>query len=103
MSSLDTKQFFGVPQNFIYAYRNGDIGYFLGATMPIRNNSNLYAGCRVLDGTNTEHDWLGYHSNDKLPRVMNPKKGYIVTANNRQVPEHFHTDIGATVTSTTRA
>jgi penicillin G amidase len=75
--------YYGVPQNFIFAHRNGDIGYFLGATLPIRNSSALYLGCRVLDGTNTNNDWIGTLPNTDLPHVVNPKKGYIVTANNR--------------------
>ena len=85
------------------AYRNGDIAYILGATLPIRNNSALYLGCRIQDGTTTTNDWLGYLPNEALPRVINPKKGYIVTANNRQVPEHFYDDHGATITTTARA
>ena len=38
-----------------------------------------------------------------LPRVINPKKGFIVTANNRQMPDNVNIDVGATITSTIRA
>jgi len=38
-----------------------------------------------------------------LPRVINPKKGFIVTANNRQMPDNVNIDAGATITSTIRA
>ena len=103
MDDLLETPFYAVPQNLIMAYRNGDIAYILGATLPIRNNSALYMGCRVLDGTTTKNDWLGYLPNEALPRVINPKKGYIVTANNRQVPENFYEDHGATITTTARA
>ena len=85
------------------AYNNGDIGYILGAKIPVRKNKIPFVSCRILDGTNRDNDWIGYYKNSDLPRVVNPKKGFIVTANNRIVPEHFYNDIGATMTSTIRA
>ena len=92
-----------VPQNFIAAFDNGDIGYILMATHPKRKNHTPFLGCMVLDGTTSDHDWEGFHANTDLPRVKNPKKGYIITANNRPVPENALYDIGATSTSTVRA
>lgn len=71
--------------------------------MPIRKNSKPYTGCRVLDGSNSDNDWIGWVKPKDLPRVINPKKGYIVTANNRQMPDNIRSDIGATITSTIRA
>lgn len=71
--------------------------------MPIRKNDAPFSGCRVHDGTNLDNEWLGYHPTIELPRLANPKKGFIVTANNRIVPEHSKFDIGATLTSTIRA
>ena len=38
-----------------------------------------------------------------LPIIINPKRGWIVTANNRQVPENFYGVFGATLTGTPRA
>lgn len=87
----------------IAAYDNGDIGYILGALMPKRKNTTPFASCRVLDGSTSQDDWDGYLEPSELPRVANPKKGFIVTANNRVVPEHVKTDLGATLTSTVRA
>lgn len=51
--------------------------------MPLRKSSKPYSGCRVLDGTVSDNDWIGWVKPKDLPRVINPKKGYIVTANNR--------------------
>lgn len=62
-----------------------------------------YSGCRVLDGTKSDDDWIGFVKPKDLPRVINPKKGFIVTANNRQMPENVKNDYGATIASTTRA
>ena len=72
-----------VPQNLILAFQDGDIGFFLANNVPIRNQDKPYTGCKVLDGTTTEDDWMGYVKPKDLPRIINPKKGYIVTANNR--------------------
>lgn len=72
-----------MPQNLIMAFENGDIGFFLANNMPIRKHSKPYTGCRVLDGTTSENDWIGFLPPKDLPRVINPKKGFIVTANNR--------------------
>ena len=38
---------------------------------------------------------MGLVPGKDLPRSVNPEKGYIVTANNRQVPEHSLYDYGA--------
>jgi len=40
---------------------------------------------------------------DELPHVLNPEKGYIITANNRIVLDHVKHDAGATFMSTARA
>lgn len=35
--------------------------------------------------------------------MVNPKKGYLVTANNRVMPDNVKSDFGTTTTSTARA
>ena len=97
------KVFNSVPQNLIVAFQNGDIGFYLANNIPIRKDGKPYTGCRVLDGTTTATDWIGYVKPSDLPRVINPKKGFIVTANNRQMPDNVQVDHGATITSTIRA
>lgn len=71
--------------------------------MPNRKNKTPFTGCRVLDGSKSENDWDGYLPSSDLIRVANPKKGFVVTANNRVSPEHSKLDSGATLTSTPRA
>ena len=39
----------------------------------------------------------------ELPFVINPKKGYFVTANNRVFPETAKYDLGASMTATARS
>jgi acyl-homoserine lactone acylase PvdQ len=75
------KTYSSVPINLILADTSGNIGYALLAGGPIRNNSFPYLGQRVLDGQVTTHDWLGNIEFKEQPWVINPAKGYIVTAN----------------------
>ncbi|CDW85943.1 penicillin amidase family protein [Stylonychia lemnae] len=103
LKNIDDKGYYSVPQNILMADNKGNIGYYLGAMMPKRRNQTPFSGCRVLDGSNSDNDWDGLHDSKDLLRVINPKKGYIVTANNRPAPEHSLFDIGATSTSTIRA
>jgi penicillin G amidase len=81
VDSMET--FNSVPQNLILAFANGDIGFYLANNIPLRKDGKPFTGCRVLNGTTTNHDWIGFVKPTDLPRVINPKKGFIVTANNR--------------------
>jgi len=103
-ADFDSDEIYGsIPQNCLVAFESGDIAYILAHNSPIRKHSRPYTGCRVLDGTTTDDDWVGFVKPRDLPRVINPKKGYIVTANNRQMPENVISDVGATISSTIRA
>lgn len=85
------------------AFENGDIASVTLAAAPIRKSMKPYAGCKVLDGTNTENDWIGTVKTKDLPKLANPSKGYFVNANNRLMADNTKNDIGATTTSTARA
>ena len=90
--------------NLVMADTEGNIGYLLGAAHPIRKDKTPYIGCRVLDGETTEFDWEdGLLPLRELPRSLNPSKGYLMTANNRQSPDTASNDYGATIMSTGRA
>lgn len=95
--------YLGFPANFIMADTQGNIGYLMLVTVPIRKDSTPYLGARVLDGTVSDWDWVGYVPSTQLPRSVNPKRGYIVTANNRQVSDHAKYDYGAASMSPARS
>lgn len=63
-----------------WATTKGDIGYYAAGWIPKRNN--LEKGF-FLDGTSKEDDWIGFIENNKTAQIINPKKGYIVSANNK--------------------
>ena len=85
------------------ADNRGNIGYMLLSASPIRKNEYPYLGCQVHDGKSLKHDWEGIIDLDQLPLVMNPEKGYYMTANHRIVPENSKYDIGASMVSTGRS
>jgi penicillin amidase len=99
------KEFRGPPLSITAADAKGNIAYFLLASAPVRGKENIpYTGCNVQDGTTSANDWLPeLLPFDQLPYVINPEKGYFVTANNRVVPETSKLDVGATMTSTARS
>jgi len=69
-------------QNFVYADLDGHIGYTSSGAMPVRPRAD---GRMPVSGTG-EDDWTGYVPFDDLPRVLDPARGFIVTANNRATP-----------------
>lgn len=69
--------------NFIYADIHGNIGLFSGAKVPIRRHGN---GRLPVPGWDSKYDWDGYIPWESLPQVLNPEKGYVVNANNRNHP-----------------
>ncbi|MES2825584.1 MAG: penicillin acylase family protein [Pseudomonadota bacterium] len=63
--------------NFLYADREGNIGYQVAGMIPKRAE-----GVGILPlVASKENDWQGYHEFDLLPSVYNPEKGFIVSAN----------------------
>ncbi len=73
-------------QNFVYADVDGNIGYQMPGRIPIRAKGD---GTVPVPGWTDEYEWKGYIPFDDLPHVLNPEKGYIVTANNAVVgPEY---------------
>jgi penicillin G amidase len=69
-------------QNFLYADRDGHIGYSASGAMPLRPRAD---GRLPVAGTG-EDDWAGFVRFEDLPRVLDPPRGYLVTANNRAAP-----------------
>ncbi|QKW07145.1 penicillin acylase family protein [Streptomyces sp. NA04227] len=70
---------FEVPsQNLIYADTEGNIGYQAPGRIPVRGKGD---GSLPAPGWDREYDWTDYLDQDELPYEYNPKRGYIVTAN----------------------
>ncbi|MEP6992984.1 MAG: penicillin acylase family protein [Acidobacteriota bacterium] len=69
------------PQNFVYADVEGHVGYTASGAIPIRPRSD---GLLPVSGAG-EDDWTGTIPFEKLPRVLDPPRGFVATANNRVV------------------
>ena len=74
------KGIWGPGQNVVYADVDGNIGYILGARIPIRKKGH---GEVPVPGDTDDYEWTGYIPFDQLPQVFNPESGLIVTANAR--------------------
>ena len=84
----------------IFADTKGNIGYYLVMSVPVRKDKTPYIGSRILDGTTTKFDWTGdVMPLSAMPRSLNPKKGFLATANNRQTSDHAISDLGASINS----
>ena len=77
----DGVKYFGIPgQNFVYGDASGNIGYIMGARIPLRNNNNPTL---VFDGTTTANDWKGFVPESEIPSILNPAENFIASANNK--------------------
>ena len=72
--------------NFIFADTNGDYGYINRGKVPLRDQLNAWV---PVPGWDKKYDWNGYVPFDELPRIKNPKNGFIVTANNKIPDEDY--------------
>jgi penicillin amidase len=74
------KGIWGPGQNVVYGDVDGNIGYILGAHVPVRKKGH---GEVPVPGDTDDYEWTGYIPFEELPQVFNPDSGLIVTANAR--------------------
>jgi penicillin amidase len=76
---------FNTPgQNFVYADREGNIGYVFGGALPIRKSNTTTF---LFDGSTSENDWTGFVPRKELPNLFNPTSNFIATANNKVIKD----------------
>lgn len=90
----------GPTQNFIYADREGHIGYYGAGLIPLRKTGD---GSLPFDGSTDEGEWTGYIPFNELPNVLDPPSGIIVTANSRVVGDSYKHHLSHVWASPTRA
>lgn len=85
-SALQALRYFnGGALNWVVADSKGDIAYAAAGGYPKRAKpANEQPPWDPLPGDGSA-EWLGIHDWDFVPKVQNPQKGYIVTANNQQL------------------
>lgn len=79
--------------NFVYADVDGNIGYQLPFHVPVRAPG--HDGRMPVPGWTDEYEWRGYIPDDRLPRIFNPARGWIVTANHAIAPPEYQTQLAA--------
>lgn len=73
-------------QNLLYADTQGNIGYQAPGRIPIRSG---YDGKWPVPGWSSRYHWQGFIPFEALPNVLNPKDGFIVTANQAVVDPSY--------------
>ena len=69
--------------NLLYADRQGNIGHWVTGRVPIRAAGD---GSLPAPGWDGQHEWIGTIPIDEMPHALNPKSGYIISANHRLLP-----------------
>lgn len=78
---------FSIPgQNMVYADKEGNIGWRPAVKLPVRKDGNSLL---PRPGHLPEYDWKGTVPFDEMPFLLNPAKGYIVTANQKTVDDSY--------------
>jgi penicillin amidase len=73
-------------QNWVYADVDGNIGYIAPGAIPVRASGD---GTLPVPGWTRAHEWTGFVPPDHWPRIYNPTRGFVVTANNRALPASY--------------
>ncbi|HEX2062197.1 MAG TPA: penicillin acylase family protein, partial [Thermoanaerobaculia bacterium] len=71
--------FGALDANWIYSDRHGNIGYQLGAPVPLRDY-DTYTRQNARDPRSA---WRGYRALDETPHALNPAQGFLASCNNR--------------------
>jgi penicillin amidase len=77
--ALAVERFESPSQNFVYADVDGNIGYAMSGSLPVRAAGD---GTRPADGWTGEGEWTGRTDPASLPRAFNPEVGYLFSSNN---------------------
>lgn len=74
-------------QNFVYADKEGNIGYYAPGRIPVRAEG--HDGMTPVPGWDSQYEWQGWIPFEEMPHAYNPAVGYIVTANNKAIPADY--------------
>jgi acyl-homoserine lactone acylase PvdQ len=80
--------------NCVFGDIQGNTGYKTVLALPIRSAQALLDGRVAHEGWKSENDWQGILPHELLPQVINPKQGWIVTANHRPIASFYPVSMG---------
>jgi penicillin amidase len=67
-------------QNFVFASKANDIAITVNGKLPLKEDQQ---GRFVQDGSRSASGWKGFIPHERLPRVVNPERGFVSSANQR--------------------
>ena len=80
--------------NCVFGDAEGHIGYWSLGALPVRSALSAHGGATAQDGRTRRGAWQGMIPYDLLPHVINPKRGYLVTANHRTIQSFYNVPFG---------
>ena len=86
--------------NCLYGDGDGHIGYTLLGATPVRSRSATdTGGNEAMSGSGDGDDWQGFVPPDLLPRVLDPKAGFLLSANHRAIGSYYRIPLGTSTGS----
>ena len=83
------RDYAGPQQNIVYADVDGNVGLIAPAWVPRRDPANTLQGALPAPGWDALYDWKGFVPFDELPQRLNPRDGFIATANDPIVDSDY--------------
>jgi penicillin amidase len=84
------------------ADNSNNIGWYPVHRMPKRKD--IFQAIRgIKPGFRDDYEWKGYHPSSANPRMLNPKKGYVFSANNKLSTNNVEGGLGVTTATTGRS
>ena len=80
--------------NCVFGDNKGNTGYKTILALPIRSAQALLDGRSAHEGWSSDNDWQGILPHELLPQVINPRQGWIVTANHRPIASFYPIPMG---------
>lgn len=77
--------------NLLYADTQNNIGYYVCGHAPIRAKGD---GTVPVPGWSGDYEWVGHIPFAQMPHALNPKQGFIVSANHRITGDAYPYDLG---------
>ncbi|MCG7537732.1 penicillin acylase family protein [Pseudoalteromonas sp. OOF1S-7] len=86
--------------NLFYVDKQNNIGFTGAGNIPIRQQ-----GTGILPATRAAHGdvWQGFIPKDEMPSELNPPRGYIINANNRNVAQDYPYHVSSSFADPARA
>ena len=72
--------------NIVYADIVGNIGYYNSGKVPIRDKQIASV---PMPGWTSENKWSDFVPFEKMPHVLNPQQGHVITANHKIVADDY--------------